>query len=84
MGFKIIKDNIHTSPEEMQWDLKGKEYGKYRGGKHRFRLLDDDGEVYLYGFSDCDSSFAPLDWSMNLWGCTEIQYRDEKGQYQTL
>lgn len=46
--------------------------------KHRFRLLDDDGEVYYEGKSDdCDSqrAFAPLDdFGQGYAGCTEIQY----------
>jgi len=46
--------------------------------KHRFRLLDDDGEVYYEGVSDdCDSqrAFAPLDdFGEGKAGCTEIRY----------
>lgn len=50
-----------------------------------FRLLDDDGEIYAYGKSTDDSSFAPLDRYMNDYGCTEIQYRNPvTGKYETL
>ena len=46
--------------------------------KHRFRLLDDDDEVYYEGLSDdCDSqrAFAPLDdFGKGYAGCTEIHY----------
>ena len=46
--------------------------------KHRFRLLDDDGEIYYEGLSDdCDSqrAFAPLDdFAKGYAGCTEIFY----------
>lgn len=42
--------------------------------QHRFRLLDDDGTVYAYGWSGDDSSFAPLDWAGPTWGCTSIEY----------
>lgn len=42
--------------------------------KHQFRLLDDDGVVYAYGWSADDSSFAPLDWATSAWGCTSIEY----------
>jgi len=46
--------------------------------KHRFRLLDDDGEIYYEGLSDdCDSqrAFAPLDdFGRGYAGCTEIHY----------
>lgn len=50
-----------------------------------FRLLDDDGEIYAYGKSTNDSSFAPLDRYMYDYGCTEIQYKNKTtGQYETL
>lgn len=50
-----------------------------------FRLLDDDGEVYGYGKSTNNSSFAPLDNYMYEYGCTEIQYKNpETGEYETL
>lgn len=65
------------------------------GEGRRFRMLDDDGEIYYYGRqleeSDADkdyyaeNEFAPLDnfGSPNA-GCTEIQFdygkRDAKGK----
>lgn len=53
--------------------------------KHKFRLLDDDGVVYAYGYSDDDSSFAPLDRYQPAYGCTELQYKNpENGKYETL
>lgn len=51
---------------------------------HRFRLLDDDGAVYAYGVSDDSNSFAPLNYYMASYGCTEIQYRNKDGKYETL
>lgn len=55
--------------------------------KHRFRLLDDDGEIYYEGLSDdCDSqrAFAPLDdFGKGHAGCTEIQYL-ENGAWRRL
>jgi hypothetical protein len=48
--------------------------------KHRFRLLDGDGEIYYEGLSDdCESqrAFAPLDdFGRGYAGCTEIHYFD--------
>jgi len=42
---------------------------------YRFRLLDDDGEIYYEGLSDNDSDFSPLDdFGEPDAGCTEIQY----------
>lgn len=52
---------------------------------YRFRLLDDDGIVYAYGIGTDGSSFAPLDRYMYDYGCTEIQYKNQKtGKYETL
>lgn len=54
------------------------------GCLHRFRLLDDDGEVYAYGKASKET-FAPLDAYMYEYGCTEIQYKDEEtGKYIVL
>lgn len=55
---------------------------------HKFRLLDDDEEIYAYGISDdCDSenAFEPLDWYEADYGVTGIQYKNEKtGKYEYL
>lgn len=45
--------------------------------KHMFRLCDDDGDVYAYGWSADNMSeraFDPLDWASSQWGCTYIEY----------
>lgn len=85
MGFKITKDNITNmnNEEEKAWNKKGEEYD-YKGGQYRFRLLDDDREIYFYGLSDREN-FRPLDWAMNGWGCVIIEYRNEETkQYEML
>jgi hypothetical protein len=52
---------------------------------YSFRLLDDDGEIYAYGKSTTNDSFSPLDRYMDVYGCTEIQYRNKlTGKYETL
>ena len=55
--------------------------------KLRFRLLDDDGEVYYEGVSDdCDAqqAFAPLDdFGKGYAGCTEIHYLTD-GEWRQL
>lgn len=62
--------------------------GKSRKGLFKFRLLDDDGEVYFYGYSsscDDEKAFAPLDYYGASYGCVEIQYKNPKtGEYETL
>lgn len=44
---------------------------------HKFRILDDDGNVYFEGYSGDDSSFEPLDSLGASYGATILQYRDE-------
>jgi hypothetical protein len=90
MGWKVIKDKVHTE-EKDGMTLEGREYDDYQGGKHRWRLLDADDVVYLYLLSDCDPNdcyeeegFAPLDWAMPRYGCTDLQYKDKDGEYKTL
>jgi len=52
--------------------------------KWKFRLLDDDGEVYYVGYSGNSSSFSPLDdFGMPNAGCTDIQYF-ENGRWESL
>lgn len=52
---------------------------------HTFRLLDDDGIVYYEGVSTVAASFAPLDdYGKPNDGCTEIQYRNAAGKWETL
>lgn len=52
---------------------------------HCFRVLDDDGTVYAYGRSDDDSSFDPLDeYAAGAWGCTRIEYKNDKDEWEEL
>jgi len=52
---------------------------------HKFKLLDDDGHVYFFGFSTNDSSFAPMDGIGACYGCTEIHYKNKiTGEYEIL
>lgn len=44
---------------------------------YKFRLKDDDGIIYGYGFSSTNNdeeAFEPLDRYMNDYGCTTIEY----------
>lgn len=88
MGYKIIKDKLNAGEE---FTLDGRCYDDYQGGKNRYRLLDDDGEIYFYILSDAnhhegteEELFAPLDHFTSSHGCTEIQYKDDNGKYETL
>ncbi len=52
--------------------------------KHKFRMLDDDREVYYEGRSDNYAGFGPLDdFGMPNAGCTIIQYM-ENGAWRDI
>lgn len=84
----IIDEGEEKCPLYQSVDFDG---AKFKQSKHvKFRLLDDDGEVYFWGFMDVDSlhgtedqAFAPLDSIGRGYGCTELQYR-EGGEWKTL
>lgn len=49
--------------------------------KHRYRVCDDDGQVYFWGFatsSDDEDAFFPLDSLGVNYGCTYIEYKENK------
>lgn len=57
----------------------------------RFRMYDDDGELYYSGRiliaddADGETAFAPLDdFGTPDAGCTEIRYLDDAGKWVTL
>jgi len=62
--------------------------GRTPRGWRRFRLKDDDGEVYFLGFFSGDweseDGFGPLDNFGAGWGCTSIEYRNERGAWEVL
>lgn len=52
---------------------------------HRFRCCDDDGITYFWGVCSNDSSFAPLDYLGEEYGCTYIEYKNPvTGKYEML
>jgi hypothetical protein len=55
-------------------ELSGSEVRRHPDRK-RFRMLDDDGEVYYQGFLVGGDGFEPLDdYGRPNAGCTEIQF----------
>lgn len=50
---------------------------------HPFKIFDDDGTLYLKGFSAENNSFDPLDEFGICYGCTEIHYL-ENGKFERL
>jgi len=62
-------------------ESKGVSSRSYKGERkalqHKFRMKDDDGNVYYHGVSDDDSAFEPLDhFGMGMAGCTCIEYQN--------
>jgi hypothetical protein len=46
-----------------------------------FKLFDDDGVLYFTGYMtpdlyDSEYIFNPLDYSMEVWGCTELRCKN--------
>lgn len=92
-GWKVVRDySFNPGHDEPEWNRTGKTYGDYQGGKHRYRLKDDDGETMYIIESDIDPDegneeelFAPLDWAESDVGATSIEYKDkETGEYEYL
>lgn len=94
--FKIAKDCLENK-ELARYVIPGVQVGTEEcklliiefeaNPQFKFRLLDDDKEVYYIGFSDdCDSerAFEPLDMFGAADGCTEIQYLNKRGKWETL
>lgn len=89
MGFKVIRDYVSEKDERTY--RGGRIYGDYNGGKHRYKLKDDDGMTYYIVLSDTppssndeDELFAPLDWAERFAGASVIEYKDKHGGYKML
>jgi len=85
MASFMITDNHIENGEFVGRMFGDEEYLKAGKAKHHFKLFDDDGVLYLEGVSGNSSSFEPLDWAMAMYGCTEIQYKNnDTGKWETL
>lgn len=57
------------------------------GPQYKFRMRNVDEEVYFIGYSDdCSkkSGFDPFDMYGEYYGCFDIQYLNDKGEYERL
>jgi len=80
MAWKITKNHIGSRKMQTVGFKKATKGKKL----YKFRMFDDDGNLYYEGLSTCNSSFAPLDdYGMPNAGCTEIRYF-ESGRWETL
>ena len=61
---------------------------KHHPDAREFRLLDDDGNLMargLYVGDDGEDIFSPLDdYAEAMWGCTQIQYKNKHGEWETI
>lgn len=79
--FKIVQWTRHVTDDHKDKII----CDKPEGLEYRFRLLDDDRNIYAYGYTDKKDSFAPLDHYEPQYGCTEIQYQNpDTGDWETL
>ena len=80
----FIIDIDHIGDGDCNGKMFGnEEYLQSGKAKHKFKLFDDDGELYYEGRCGNSSSFDPLDWAMANDGCTDIQYF-ENGKWSSL
>lgn len=88
-GWKITKNkiddgnNLFSGPRNISYDsLKALRDGQ----GEKFRLIDDDGEIYFYGRIVGDyNGFEPLDDLGTAYGCTVIEYKNkETGIWEML
>ena len=82
--WRITEDKLHEKdPEIFEKSSVGVCSHNYDGRKleYRFRMKDDDDEIYYYGEAnscDDDKAFNPLDdFGMPDSGCTSIEYYNE-------
>jgi len=84
-GFVITKNTKYVSDSGKDENRKV-EIPKSFGQK--FRLLDDDDQIYFYGWmyngeKDFDE-FRPLDEYGEAYGCTSLQYKNKEGEWKCL
>ncbi len=94
--FKIIEFCVENKPLE-EYFTEGARKGseefeelikKFEAGpQYKFRMRDEDEVVLFIGYSDdCTkkSGFDPLDMYGEFYGCFDIQYLNDKGEYERL
>ena len=73
----VCNDCENATPEQIE-EIK-------KTHPHKFRMYDDDGELYYEGYSNDDSSFDPLDdFGMPNAGCADIRYKNKNNEFETL
>ena len=75
----VVNDCKNATPNQIDQIIKD-------GFTEKFKMFDDDGELYYSGYAKPDADFDPLDdFGTPNAGCTEIQYYNNKTKkYETL
>lgn len=85
MKWVILEDKLSKEDDKIRSRVGFGNFPKERAKElsYRFRLLDDDGNVYYLG--RCNAlEFDALDWAMADSGCTEFQYWSIAQKWVTL
>lgn len=52
--------------------------------KYKFRIGDDDNNIYFYGVATRNDSFGPLDLYGEAYGCVWIEYLNDNNEWEVL
>jgi len=77
LGFVITKNTKHVSDSGVD---EVRDVSIPKAFDREFRLADDDGNIYFYGFQDVNffEEFNPLDFYGNAYGCVDLHYKDNE------
>lgn len=79
--FTITNDRVNVRDSH---NLVGYRHGRTTETKQRFRLVDDDGQIYLMGWA-AERTYTPLDVMSAMCGCTDIEYYSpSRKRWETL
>lgn len=84
MSWIVTYDHTEERPVLMNKPADARVLPKY---KYAFRLFDDDNNLCFSGLAtsrDDEAAFEPLDYLMNAYGCTEIQYQQDDLTWKVL
>lgn len=88
MAFKITKDYVEEGQHTGRLFKRDDEDPKEDDFTMKFKLYDDDGELYYDGVStegDVETEVAPLDWGRWNAGCTYMKVKNkETGAWEVL
>lgn len=93
MSWKIDRDYLADAPEQSDVGRGQYDEGAPAPMSYRFRLLDDDGEVYYGGRYDAaalddDEAYGglyqALKWGASNAGCADLQVKTPAGEWESI